>query len=104
MTLILLFSVVLALYVASDIFDVTLTVKGIKAGVAVEGNLFLLSTNRPTARALYLRDTAELGMSLIPAVIFFLVHNTPLLYAGAVCPAVMAVKHVLGGLAWKKLL
>lgn len=102
MTLLLL---VIALLFAfgCDIYDVTMTEKGLKAGVAVEGFDWLVG-DKPSARALYLRDALVIAFATAPAVVFLAIHNAPLSYAGLVGPAIAGIKHIMGGLAWKKLL
>lgn len=59
---------VLAALVATDIFDVRMTEIGIKKGVAVEANTFLVG-QKPSARALYLRDTGTMILTAIPSLI-----------------------------------
>lgn len=98
------FITALAFAVAGDIYDVTLTEKGIKAGVAVEGNTFLVKNNKPTAVALYLRDSLVTGLATAPSIIALAYGNKALFYGFLVGPIVSGVKHVGGGLAWRKLL
>jgi hypothetical protein len=87
-----------------DVYDVTETVKGLKAGVAVEGNTFLLPSDKPTATQLYLRDGLVIMLAALPAVLCLVLHSQPLFYAALSGPVVAAVKHVLGGRAWAKLI
>ena len=90
--------------IAGDVYDVTMTERGIKAGIAVEDNDWLVGS-KPSAVALYLRDGLVFAMCVIPAVVFATVaHNVPLGYGALVAPVVFGVKHILGGLQWRKLL
>ncbi len=94
---------VLAAVVATGIFDVRMTEAGLKAGVAVEGNTFLVG-QKPSARALYLRDSLVTFASALPSLLAMLFHSQPFFYAGLILPVVYAVNHVRGGLGWRKLL
>lgn len=103
--MLMLVSLLLALSaaVAGEVFDVTLTVRGIKAGVAVEGTSYLIG-DKPSARALYLRD---IGITMLPMFVAGLLavhYDHPIGYGVATWFAVLAVKHIQGGLAWRKLL
>ena len=90
--------------VLGDVYDVTMTERGIKAGVAVEGNDWLVGS-KPSAIALYLRDGLVFAMCVAPAVVFATVaHNVPLGYGALSAPVVFGVKHLLGGLQWRTLL
>lgn len=89
--------------VACDIYDVRLTVKGLKAGVAVEGNTFLIGP-RPSALALYLRDTLLLAFASGPAILFHFLGNDPLYYGACIGPVVYGIRHIKGGRAWADLL
>jgi len=88
--------------VAAEIFDVTMTEKGLKAGVALERNTWLVGS-KPSAKALYLRDL----LIIVPFLALGLVavhFKHPIVY-GFIAPlAVRAVQHIKGGLEWKKLL
>lgn len=74
-----------AFAIGCDIYDVVLTEKGIKAGVAVEGNTFLVGS-KPSALALYLRDSLAIGAATVPAVLALVGHNDPL-FLGLHCRA-----------------
>jgi hypothetical protein len=99
----LLLAVALSLAVAADIYDVSMTEKGLKAGVAVEGYTWLVG-EKPSAKALYLRDTLVLAMTAAPSAVAYFLGNAPLAFGCLAGPAVLAVKHVIGGRKWKKLL
>lgn len=99
-----LLAVAASVGVAGDVYDVTMTEKGLKAGIAVEANDWLVGS-KPSAVSLYLRDGLVFAMCVIPAVVFAAVaHNVPLGYGALVAPVVFGVKHILGGLQWRKLL
>lgn len=89
--------------IAADIYDVVLTEKGIKAGVAVEGNTFLVG-QKPSAVALYLRDSLVTGIATTPCILALVYGNKPLFYGFLVAPVVAGVKHIRGGRAWRNLL
>jgi hypothetical protein len=89
---------------ACGIYDATMTEKGLKAGVAVEGFDWLVG-KKPSAVALYLRDNLLLGLCSLPAILCATVfHNVPLAYGACISPVLYGIKHIQGGLAWKKLL
>lgn len=97
-------AVALAVAVAGDIYDVTMTEKGLQAKVAVEGNTFLVG-DKPSARALFLRDGVILALCMVPTLLsFYKLHNAPIGYGSLVVPGYYGVDHMLGGLAWRKLL
>ena len=93
---------VLATLVGTDVYDVVMTEKGLKAGVAVESFTWLVGS-KPTAVALYLRDSLCMAMAAAPSIIAYAMGSTAAAYGMLAAPAVYAVKHVLGGLAWRKL-
>jgi len=103
MLLLILFIVCVAFMVAADIYDVTLTTKGIKAGVAVEANDWLVG-QKPSAEALYLRDSLVMGFCIAPCIVVHFLGNDPLAYGALVSPIVCGIQHIRGGLAWKKLM
>src|SRR5271157_6061830 len=99
----LLLGIALAVAVLGDLYDVTMTEKGIKSGVAVEANDWLVG-QKPSALALYLRDSLVLALCVTPTALCATVfHNLPLAYGALVSPVVYGVVHLFGGLAWKKL-
>ena len=101
----ILLTVSLALGVAGDVYDVIMTEKGLKAGVAVEGDTWLISSDKPSALALYLRDSIVLAFCVAPTALCATVfHNIPLAYGALISPVVYGVKHVQGGLQWRTLL
>jgi hypothetical protein len=97
------YAAALAAAVAGNAYDIYMTEKGIKAGVGVEGNDWIVG-DKPSALALYLRD----GLVNLPFIALPLVShvlgNDPLAYGTLAGLAVIAIKHVMGGRAWVKLL
>ncbi len=102
----ILFAIAVALAVAADLYDVILTEKGLKAGVAVEGNSFLLgeTNTKPTALQLYRRDAIVIAMASAPALAVYLMGAPDVAYGFLAGPVVAAIKHIQGGRAWAKLL
>jgi hypothetical protein len=99
-----LLAVAVAFAFICDIYDVTETEKGLKAGVAVEGNTFLIGTDKPTAVKLYLRDGVVIVAASVPAAVCLGLHAPSFFYAALAGPVVAGAKHILGGRAWVKLL
>ena len=97
------YAVALAAAVAGNAYDIYTTEKGLKAGVGVEGNDWLVGP-KPSALALYLRD----GLINLPFIalplISHILGNDPVAYGSLAGLAVIAIKHVMGGRAWTKLL
>ena len=94
---------VVAVAVLADVYDVTLTERGLKAGVAVESFDWLVG-EKPTAKALYLRDLGIIAVCSAPSLAMALIGNPAGVYMFLSIPAVACVKHILGGRAWSKLL
>lgn len=99
---ILILLVVIALVVLSDVYDVAQTERGIKAGVAVEGFTWLVGS-KPSAVALYLRDSLLLLIVTTPSMLLHFV-NEPAAYGALLGPLLYGVKHVRGGREWVRLL
>ena len=98
-----LYTVALAAALAGNTYDILMTEEGLKAGVGVEGNDWLVG-EKPSALALYLRDgLVNLPFIALPLV-SHIVGNDPLAYGTLSGLAVIAIKHVMGGRAWAKLL
>lgn len=100
---ILFLTLALIIAVAGDVYDVIMTEKGLKAGVAVEGNDFLVDS-KPSALALYLRDSVILAFCLVPTVLSAAFGNMPVAYGSLIAPVVYGIQHILGGLQWRALL
>lgn len=98
-----LLAICAAFCVACGIYDVSMTEKGLKAGVAVEGDTWLVGKT-PSTLALYLRDSLVLVLCAAPSIAFYLAHNTPLAWGAAIGPVPYGIHHIQGGLAWAKLL
>lgn len=98
----LIMLVVIALVVLSDVYDVAQTERGIKAGVAVEAFSRLVGS-KPTAVALYLRDSLLLLLVTTPSVLLHFV-NAPAAYGALLGPLIYGVKHIRGGREWARLL
>lgn len=96
-------TVALGLAVACDIYDVAQTEQGIKKGVAVEGSTWLVG-QKPSAVALYLRDSLVLLFATAPSLVALAIHSTPLFYGALLGPVALGVKHIQGGLAWRYML
>lgn len=88
---------------ATNIYDTRETEKGLKAGVAIEGNTFWVGSH-PSARALYARDLFQLGVVVTPALVAYALRSKPFYYAGLALPAVLAGKHIQAGRQWQALL
>lgn len=91
--------------VAADAYDIKKTEQGIKAGVAFEGNTFLIPDNgRPTAGQLWRRDTLELGLGITPSILGYILRKPTLFYGGLSIPVILGGKHISGGKQWADLL
>ena len=95
-----IFVLVLGFAIACDIYDVVMTEKGIRAGVGVEGNTWLVGT-KPTALKLYLRDSLVLAMTVAPSIFAALIGRPELFYGFLIGPFVFGVKHIQGGRQWR---
>ncbi|MGO8797113.1 MAG: hypothetical protein ACLQLC_20025 [Candidatus Sulfotelmatobacter sp.] len=94
----------LAFAIVADHYDISETEKGIKAGVAVEGNTWFIGTDKPTAGQLYKRDLLVIGVTATPSVLAHIFRAPALFYGGLSMPVVMGMKHISGGNQWKRLL
>lgn len=98
----LIVCIVIALVCGTGIYDAEITERGIKAGVAVEAFTWLVG-RKPTATALYLRDSLLLLLVSTPSVLLHFV-NAPAAYGALLGPLVYGVKHIRGGREWARLL
>jgi hypothetical protein len=81
------------------------TVIGIRHGVAVEANTWLLSTNKPTFGQLERRELlVYVPMVVSPSVIAKLFHKREWFYAGLTAPVAYGAKHIQAGNQWRRLL
>jgi hypothetical protein len=92
-----------AFEVAANHYDVSETEKGLKAGVAIEGNTWLVG-RRPSAGPLYARDLLTDGILITPSVVGYIFRKMEFFYSGLSGPVVMGCKHISGGNKWKALL
>jgi len=104
MTELLYLAGALAFAVGCMVYDTVMSVKGIKAGVAVEANFtWLYGTNKPTALQYYAVNTAVILLTPALSIIGYATHN-PALYYGGLSPVIVAgILHIKGGLEWKAL-
>jgi hypothetical protein len=104
MTELLYLAGALAFAVGCMVYDTVMSVKGIKAGVAVEANFtWLYGTNKPTALQYYAVNTAVILLTSALSIIGYATHN-PALYYGGLSPVIVAgILHIKGGLEWKAL-
>jgi len=93
----------LAFEQAAAIYDARKTEQGLKAGVAVEANTWLVGTH-PTFGRLEAKDFLQLGIATSPSVLAYAFHHEGLFLAGLVGPTVLGVKHIQAGRQWQALL
>lgn len=94
---------VVAFSLATEVYDIRETEKGLKAGVAQEGYTFLVGSH-PSAHALYTRDTITLGLLTIPSLLGYFYRKPVLYYSMLSIPAAQGIDHIQGGNQWKDLL
>ena len=97
-------ALLIMLDLAATVYDVEMTEKGIKKGVGVEGNEFVDAidrTNKPGTAFLMFWNMGFIG--LVAGALAFS-DNPAVLGFGFVMLAVDAIKHVIGGRMWSKLL
>lgn len=88
----------------ADVYDTTISVKGIKAGVAVEANwIWLYGTDKPTALRYYAVNIPIIFLSAGFSFTGYFTHNPALYFGGLAGPLVAGAKHIQGGLEWKAL-
>ncbi len=80
-----------------------MTEKGLKSGVAVEANTWLVGS-KPGAVALYLRDSLETVLATTPCILACVLNNTTLFWGFLIAPLLAGVKHINGGRNWAVLL
>jgi len=103
MTELIYFASASAFALGCQAYDTYMTEKGLKAGVAIEGNSWLVGP-KPSALALSLRDVPITLLTAIPALVAFHFDNTGLFYASLAGPIAVGIKHILGGRSWAALL
>jgi hypothetical protein len=99
----ILFSICLAAAVATDIYDVIMTEKGLKKGLALEAFTWLVGP-KPSALKLYLRDSLVTGLVAAVSLIIFLTGVQAAAFGMLSGLVVLAIKHIHGGRQWAKLL
>jgi hypothetical protein len=99
------FAGVLAFEQGAQYYDNHETVIGIRHGVGVEANAWLLGTRKPTFGQLERRELlVYVPIVVSPSIIGRLIHNRPLFFSGLTAPVALGAKHIQGGNAWYKLL
>jgi len=89
--------------ILADRYDVKWTERGLKAGVAIEGNTWLVGTH-PSAGALYKRDALVIGLVCTPSLVGYLTKNKYLTYVMLALPVAVGIGHIQGGNSWRNLL
>jgi hypothetical protein len=89
--------------IAADHYDIAQTERGLRAGVAVEGNTWLASSH-PTAGQLYRRDLLVIGLTATPSTLAYIFRSKAFFYGGLGTPIIIGIKHIQGGRQWGKLL
>ena len=101
--MLLAFIVALLAVAVADLYDVTMTEKGIKKGVSVEAFTWLVG-DKPSAVALYLRDWLIIAIATAPQALALVFHNPALFWGFMTVPASLIARHVNGGLQGRTLL
>jgi hypothetical protein len=99
----IIFVVIFAAAIVADIYDIRLTVAGIKKGVGVEGNSIittLAGTDKPTwFQLLWINMLVPILPIGIPGLIFSY-QNTPGAVFFSICMGFQVYSHWRGGAAW----
>jgi hypothetical protein len=96
--------VALTFAVLCDVYDTTISEKGIKSGVAVEANYtWLYGTDKPSLFQYYIVNLPIVFLTAVPAVVLYFLHNPGLFYGALAGPIAIGAKHIQGGLEWRKL-
>lgn len=90
----------LSFCIGLGLYDQTLTIRGIKAGVSVEGFTWLVG-QKPSFIALFLRDGLITFFCLVPTLLFW---HTPIAFGGLLGPVAYGLHHLQGALQWRYLL
>ena len=94
--------VALAFGFGCQVFDDIMTLRGISKGLAVEGFTFLISS-KPTALQIYLRDGLLMVACTVPSLTACFLGDDAAALGCLVAPVVYGIKHIQGGLEWRKL-
>lgn len=87
------------------VYDAKWSERGIRSGIAVEGNTFLLGTDKPTFWQLERRDlTFYVPILSVAPVVAKLTHHRPWFFGSLSGFAALGVSHIQGGSQWKKLI
>lgn len=90
---------------AAAYYDIHETEIGLRHGVAIEGNTFLLNTNKPTFGQLERREwTFYVPIVFAPSLLGRLFNCREWFYLGLSAPAAFTLKHIQGGDQWRTLL
>jgi hypothetical protein len=105
MTELVYLALAFAFAIGCNIYDTVMSVKGIKAGVAVEANFtWLYGTDKPSALQYYAVNIPIIFLASALSIIGLFTHNPTLFYAGLAGPIVAGAKHIVGGREWAALL
>jgi hypothetical protein len=86
------------------IYDTVMSVKGIKAGVAVEANFtWLYGTDKPSALQYYAVNIPVILLAAAPSIVGYFLHNPSLYFGGLAAPTAVGISHIKGGLDWRAL-
>jgi hypothetical protein len=88
-----------AFAIGAAAYDNHETLKGIRAGVGVEGNTWMVGS-RPSMRALIGRDVLVIGWTSAPSVLAYKFHKMPFFYGGLGMPVIDGLKSIQGGKSW----
>ena len=104
MTELIYLAVALVFAVLTCIYDTTMSVKGIKAGVAVEANFtWLYGTDKPSALQYYAVNIPVILLAAAPSLVGYFLHNPSLYFGGLAAPIAAGISHIKGGLDWRAL-
>ena len=92
----------LCVSIAANLFDVWMTERGLKKGLALEAFDWLVGRT-PSFLALALRDSMLIAFAFGPILAISLV-NEPVAIGGCAFATVSLARHVRGALNWKRLL
>jgi hypothetical protein len=100
----ILLAVAVAFAIGCDVYDTTMSEKGIKAGLAVEANYtWIYGTNKPTTLQYYAVNIPIVLATAAVSLLGIHFHNPAVFYAGLAAPIAAGAKHIQGGLQWRKL-
>lgn len=88
---------------ACSTYDNIMTQKGLRAGVGIEANSWLVGT-KPTAAKLYIRDAVLFGLLFLPSMWGLAIGVSALFYPFLFPPFLLCLKHIQGGRQWRWML